>query len=151
MTEIKNYTLWQILCWVGALLRGFVKGRHCHSVSFEQDSDGRWYVILPGWPLDRRHLEMVAGADDMLSLLDCNKEHLVRVSIITSKAKAEHEGCCQLTCIKKSLTGGAFYTVQGLSGWDNNPNAIREKELWLCPVTLCVLGCYPKYIYVRRA
>ena len=31
-----------------------------------------------------------------------------------------------------------------LSGWD------PEKELWLCPVTLAVLGQHPEYIYIKK-
>ena len=47
---------------------------------------------------------------------------------------------CQQT--ETSLFGGSFYAVNGLDGF--------EREIWICPVTLCVLGYYPKYLYVRK-
>lgn len=43
---------------------------------------------------------------------------------------------------RHSLTGGSFYNVTGLEGF--------EREIWLCPVTLFVLGRYPKYIYIKK-
>lgn len=150
MVDIKNYSATQLLGWAKILAKSTFGKKSSYTLSFEQDPDGKWYVVFPGWPLDRSHLEMVAGADDMLTLLDTSHKHLVTVSAIPAKEKEVHEGYIQLTCIKSSLTGGAFYTVQGLQGWDTNPHAIREKELWLCPVTLCVLGHYPKFIYVRK-
>lgn len=149
MTDIKNYSPLQLLHWAKTLAAGVFGRKDKYELSFEQDHDGRWYVVFPGWPLDRSHLEMVAGSDDMLSLLDTEKRHLVKVSVIPARKHEEHKGYFQLTQIKHSLTGGSFYTVQGLKGW-GNPKAIREKELWICPVTLCVLGEYPKYIYVKK-
>ena len=32
--------------------------------------------------------------------------------------------------------------VNGLEGF--------TKEIWICPVTLTVLGHYPKYIYIKQ-
>lgn len=149
MVDIKSYSALQLLSWAKILAKSTFGKKQSYELSFEQDPDGRWYIVFPGWPLDRSHLQMVAGADDMLDLLDTSHEHLVKVSVIPAKEKAAHEGYFQLTCIKSSLSGGAFYTAQGLEGW-GDPHAIREKELWLCPVTLCVLGHYPKYIYVKK-
>lgn len=150
MVDIKKYSALQLLGWAKILAKSTFGKKKEYELSFEQDLDGRWYIVFPGWPLDRSHLQMVAGADDMLDLIDTSHKHLVKTAVIPSKEKETHEGYYQLTCIKSSLSGGAFYTVQGLNGWNNNPHAIREKELWLCPVTLCVLGHYPKYIYVKK-
>jgi hypothetical protein len=41
-----------------------------------------------------------------------------------------------------TLMGGATYTVHGVPGFD--------RTIWICPVTLFVLGEYPKYLYVRQ-
>jgi hypothetical protein len=40
------------------------------------------------------------------------------------------------------LTGGAQYEVSGIAGF--------TKKIWLCPVTLFVLGNYPAYIYLKK-
>lgn len=40
------------------------------------------------------------------------------------------------------MTGGSTYMVTALPGF--------ERDIWLCPVPLFVLGRYPKYIYVKK-
>ena len=45
---------------------------------------------------------------------------------------------------KHSLTGGSHYRVTRLPGF-------RMDEIWLCPVTLFVLGQYPKYLYIKKS
>lgn len=149
LDAIRFYSVRELFGWAKMLVKSVLGMKREYTLSFEQDPDSRWYVIFPGWPLERAHLEMVAGADDMLNLLDKQEQkHLVTVSVIPSSKQRQLEGYIQLTCVKSLLGGGGFYTVQGLEGW-GTPNAKREKQLWLCPVTLCVLGRYPKYIYVK--
>ena len=36
----------------------------------------------------------------------------------------------------------ATYKVYGLEGF--------SREIWICPVTLTVLGHYPNYIYIKQ-
>lgn len=147
---VRFYSARELYGWVKMLLKSVIGMKREYELAFEQDPDGRWYVVFPGWPLNCGHLEMVAGADDMLNLLDRDAQHhRVTVSVCPSRKQRSREDRIELTCRKSSLGGGAFYTVQGLDGW-GTPGAKREKQLWLCPVTLCVLGRYPKYIYVRQ-
>ena len=49
-----------------------------------------------------------------------------------------------LECKKRfsGLLRGATYQVNGVEGF--------EREIWICPVTLTVLGRYPKYIYIKQ-
>jgi hypothetical protein len=89
---------------------------------------------------------MVAGADDLLNLL--NKENPtpnhVSLEVFTKNPK---EFDIKLKKVHSALTKGAFYIVETpLVGWENQ-KSIRRKQLWLCPVTLTVLGHYPKQIY----
>jgi hypothetical protein len=52
--------------------------------------------------------------------------------------------------VHSALTKGAFYTVETpLEGWEKQ-NSAKKKQLWLYPVTLTVLGQYPKQIYFRK-
>ena len=44
---------------------------------------------------------------------------------------------------KKVTVTETTYQVTGLEGF--------ERDIWLCPVTLFVLGRYPKYIYVKKS
>ena len=48
-----------------------------YSISFTKEKDNRWYVDFPEWPLSHDNLEMVAGADDLLDLLNNKKTNKV--------------------------------------------------------------------------
>ena len=47
-------------------------------------------------------------------------------------------------CVKQysGLFAGATYKVNGLPDF--------TREIWICPVTLTVLGHYPNYIYIKQ-
>ena len=136
----------KIFKWFWLLLKATILRKAQLKVSFTKESNGRWYVDFPNWPLSHDNLEMVAGADDLLDLL--NKENPtpnhVSLEVYTKKPK---RFLVELKKVHSALTKGAFYTVESpLTGWER-PNSIRRKQLWLCPVTLTVLGHYPKHIY----
>lgn len=113
-----------------------------YNLSFVQDPDGRWYIDMP-WDGNRANLEMVAGADTLLSFLDKESAHRVNIVVIPSEKQLALDDCIELCQIDKSLWGGSNYSVANL------PEYPLEK-LWICPVTLCVLGSYPKFIYIRK-
>lgn len=104
--------------------------------------DNLWYIDMP-WPGDRYNLAMVAGSNKLLDYLCEEKDdNYVTVDILPRSKRAVHEGyfeCEQTTC---TLFGGSFYDVHGLEGFTH--------DIWICPVTLCVLGHYPKYIYIQK-
>ena len=111
-------------------------------IKFNHEEDGLWYVDFPNWPFDHHNLLMVAGADELCAFLsDDNVSSYI--SVIPASKKEEHEGYAELTRINSSLTGGATYEVKNLPGFN--------RDIWLCPVTLFVLGEYPKYMYIKKA
>lgn len=120
------------------ILKALIFRRKQYDVSFTKESNGRWYVDFPGWPLSHDNLEMVAGADDLLDYLNDGSNH-VKIHVEISKI---NKTTAEIKLVKdySKLTRGAFYNVE---------NGGRTKRLWLCPVTLCVLGRYPKYIYMN--
>lgn len=125
----------------------FIKGIFANSkgeytLTFVQDPDERWYIDMP-WSGNRANLEMVAGADDLLSYLDTEKLHKVTIHVVPSEKPLTIENHTELRQIDKSLTGGSHYDATDFEGF-------RMKKIWICPVTLCVLGCYPKYLYIRK-
>lgn len=137
----------KILKWFWLLLKAMILRKVRLKVSFTKESNRRWYVDFPNWPLSHDNLEMVAGADDLLDLLNNGTNHVaLRVStkpLVKFKSIKSYE----LKKVHSTLTKGAFYTLETyLEGWEN-PSSIRRKQLWLCPVTLTVLGQYPKEIY----
>lgn len=112
-----------------------------YHLKFNNEDDGLWYVDFPNWPFDHHNLLMVAGADKLCSFLSDNGKHAY-VDVIPSSKRENHPGYACLVQGEYSLTGGSFYTVTQLPGF--------ERDIWLCPVTLFVLGRYPKYIYIKK-
>ena len=117
---------------------------------YEPD-DNLWYIDMP-WPGDRYNLAMVAGSDKLLDRLSHNdrtqglrKPNRVRVLVRPSgKALPElkDEGWIECDQQYATLLGGSTYQVHGVPDF--------SREIWICPVTLTVLGHYPKYIYIKK-
>ena len=112
-----------------------------YELQFNHEVDGCWYVDFPGWPFDHHNLMMVAGADDLCAFLS-DDDIVTRVKVIPANKQAKHSGYAELERLDYSLTGGAHYEVHGIDGF--------TKNIWLCPVTLFVLGSYPAYIYLKK-
>lgn len=144
------------------LLGSAITGRkEEYKLSFNREEEDRWFVDFPNWPWKKGNLEMVCGADKFLDLLSEGKD---RVSII-AKAISEkfdeaefqqlmQDGWYELEQTQSSLTGGATYTVRGARSAQfmrKHPltGESMSRTLWLCPVTLFVVGRYPKYFYVK--
>ena len=109
-----------------------------------EPADKTWYIDMP-WPGDRYNLAMVAGSNQLLRFLDVQGMDRVRVLVRPSrkrKIKLRTEGFFE--CVKQysGLLRGATYKVNGLEGF--------TREIWICPVTLTVLGHYPQYIYIKQ-
>lgn len=113
-----------------------------YSLTFIQDPDDRWYINMP-WNGNRANLEMVAGADDLLSFLDTQGKRRVSLHVVPSEDPILVEDHTELRQLDKSLTGGAHYDTTDFLGF-------RMSRIWICPVTLCVFGHYPKYLYVKK-
>ena len=129
------------LAWVYAKgICGF--RRKVYDLKFVHD-DNMWYIDMP-WPGDRYNLAMVAGSNHLLTFLDTKKENRVRVLVRPSKKKKLTSMNGYFECVKQSsgLFAGATYKVNGLEGF--------TREIWICPVTLTVLGHYPQYIYIKQ-
>ena len=128
------------LAWVYA--KGMCGFRHrVYDLKFVHD-DNMWYIDMP-WPGDRYNLAMVAGSNHLLTFLDTKKENRVRVLVRPNK-KRRTDLNGYFECVKQTsgLFAGATYKVNGLEGF--------SREIWICPVTLTVLGHYPKYIYLKQ-
>ena len=111
------------------------KGDGSYSISFVKFGR-KWYCEVPGFPKELfEHTLMVGGAAKLL------EHHARGGKRIAMKVKITNEENGNMGLVKNSstITGGAFYN--DLSGSVN-------EEIWLCPVTLFVLGKYPKNIQI---
>ncbi len=102
----------------------------------------KWYCKVPGFPKALfEHTMMVAGAANMLEYYAQGDDDItVQIRI---PRKKEYDCFCgfRLEQTSATLTGGAFY---------KDPHDFFNEEFWLCPVTLFLLGKYPKKIYIYR-
>ena len=147
MTEIK--TIIKNSQNAGHYLNGVVKrrmsGNGNYQLAFNRESNGCWYIDLPEWQGAHASLAMVAGADLLLEYVGQGNPR-VEVSVVKSNVPVveldnEH-GYFRCDQLDRSLFGGATYQVN----LKDFPHTI-----WLCPVTLFVLGEYPKHLYIPKS
>ena len=136
-----TYSIDNLLGGAQAMAKSVFGRKKEYHLQFNHEDDGLWYVDFPNWPFDHHNLLMVAGADRLCSFLS-DDDRFSYVDVIPSSKKESHPGYACLVQGEHSLTGGSFYTVTELPGF--------EREIWLCPVTLFVLGHYPKYLYIKK-
>ena len=129
-----------IIRLIGRLLRNAMMRRSKYDLAFHREDDGVWYVDFPDWPFAHHNLAMVGGADKLCSYLADGKQ-AIRVDIIASKHPLSLSGYGLLTKTYSNLLYGADYDA---TGFEN-----LHRSVWICPVTLFVLGRYPKDIYVK--
>ena len=139
------YTVEDLIKGAGKMAQSVFGRKNEYQLEFQKEADGCWYVVFPSWPFDHHNLMMVNGADDMCELLSDNGT-LTRISVIPAKKREKHEGYFELRQTESSLTGGSTYKVD----LEEFRQQYGRDTLWLCPVTLFVLGHYPKYMYVKK-
>ena len=106
-------------------------------LSFNKEDDNCWYVDIP-YPFSHANLQMVCGADDFLEALSKGNR---RVSV--HFCDHDFEGCQhEWHAVKEEYrTTGCTYKVT---------SPVYSGKAWLCPVTLYVLGHFPKHIYISQ-
>lgn len=140
-----EYTVNELLKGAQKMAQSVFGKKDEYHLKFCKEEDGRWYVDFPNWPFDHRHLLMVEGADELCELLS-DDGIITEVSVIPAKEREKHAGYFELEQTESSITGGSTYLVDN----DEFRQRFDRDDLWLCPVTLFVLGQYPKYIYVKK-
>lgn len=127
------------------LLKSVMNRKREYHIQFNKEKDGCWYVDFPHWPFSHDNLAMVSGADKMLELLS-DGDLFVRVSVIPAKKQELHDDYIELEQTESSLFGGSTYQMK----YEPFKERFKRDTLWICPVTLFVLGHYPKFIYVKK-
>ena len=132
--------VFHIIRLIGRLLRNAMMRRSKYDLAFHREDDGVWYVDFPDWPFAHHNLAMVGGADKLCSYLADGRQ-TIRVKVIASQHSLPFSGYGLLTKTYSNLLYGADYDTTGFESF--------HRSVWICPVTLFVLGRYPKYIYVK--
>lgn len=124
-----------------------------HFVAENNPPIKRWYYDFKHWGFNHNNLEMVAGAENLCELYAKGKDE-VTVNIIASRTPLEKYKNMdydefiaeplpkEWTSWKDNFLWGRNYTSS-----DGNGKITR---MWICPVTLFVLGRYPKFIYIKN-
>ena len=120
-------------------------------LTFNLESDGAWYIEFPGYPFAHHNLMMVAGADQLCAYV-ANLQGRTDKAIVDVTLNDKHlegkEPDLVLERFKKGYGAHYFnYTKEGVAPEINANGRSRGIDTsWLCPVTLLVLGSYPKKI-----
>ena len=125
----------------------FIRAQFCRiflrrlNVSFKKVY-GAWYCDIKGWP--EKYFPnslMVGDASRLITLMSGGKDY-VTFDVVPSKKEISEEGLVRLDLTSSSVTGGGYYKAE--------VGGVQLPRIWLCPVTLFVLGRYPKLIYFKR-
>lgn len=133
---------------IGQYIKGVYDARRAKEstfhLAFNRETDGGWFIDLPEWQGAHAQLAMVAGADALLEFVG-NGQPRVEVQVVKSQETLTEldndKRFFRCDLLNSSTAGGATYDVR-LAGFN--------RTMWLCPVTLFVLGEYPRHLYIAR-
>ena len=102
----------------------------------------KWYCNVPGFPKELfEHTLMVGNASKFLEYYSRCDNKIKATIKIANEMDDRHFCGSRLYKNSSTLTGGAFY---------KDPSGNFNEEIWLCPVTLFLLGKYPERILIYR-
>ena len=136
------------------LLKNFIFRKKKYTLHFIAENDPpikRWYYDFPHWGFNHANLEMVAGADALCDRYSNGKDEFTIGITASRKPRPYSLNLCD-EFIAESLPKGTSWKDKYIWGRDytcTNANG-ETMKMWICPVTLFVLGRYPKYLYIRR-
>lgn len=151
----------KILTILILLFNVIVRRRH-YKLKFVAEYDGPddnptlvklWYYHFPLWGFDHHNLLMVSGADTLCEHYSKDGK-TATVEIVASRKDLHYDckydhyiGAEMMKSFDKFLYGRTYTKDQSMLRPEH-----REKHtgFWICPVTLFVLGRYPKHIYIKN-
>jgi hypothetical protein len=131
------------------------KAEEINGPSTNQYSVKFWYYDFKHWGFDKHSLLMVSGADKLCEMY-AQGNNEVTVEIIASKREQhvnneeyDHYEADDFVMNGHSFIDRRLYKI--IYGRDYHSVGQNEtKTFWICPVTLFVLGRYPKHIYIKK-
>ena len=141
-----------ILTLIKNLIVGSIVSKSKHKLHFRYKYDGfkRWYYDwdkdhLFKWAFEEDNLEMVSGADELCEKFSNGKQY-IEIDIVQSNKKLDFSNNFQ-EFIRKPLSAGF---IDKLCLGTEYIDSKTGEEMWICPVTLFVLGKYPKFLYIQK-
>ncbi len=116
-----------------------------------------WYYDFKYWGFNKHNLLMVSGADNLCELYAKGKDEVTVQIIATNKDLGEKNNYDRFVAetlpqntklIDKILYGRNYTNIKETI--ENLKTKTQITTMWICPVTLFVLGRYPKYIYIKN-
>ena len=122
-------------------------------LKFNKEADGKWYIDFPGYPFDHHNLMMVAGANLLCQYVAEKEGHpdFAVVDVTTGDNRIDGRKPDIVMARFKQGYGASYHntipdgTAPAVSSKERR---IEVSEAWICPVTLLVLGRYPKQINI---
>lgn len=144
------------------LIKNLIFRKKYYTLSFIAEIDPpvkRWYYDFKHWGFSKDNLEMVSGADSLCEAYAKGKNK-VTVNIIATNKQLPIDKTKEYDM----FVGEMFpkeYTLKDKLLYGRNYTATKEilenlkvktiiVTMWICPVTLFVLGRYPNFIYIKR-
>ena len=120
-------------------------------LTFNQESDGEWYIEFPGYPFSHHNLMMVAGADHLCAYVARMEGHPRKAVVDVTVNDQLMEGKEPVVTMDRFKMGyGADYNCKDAEGRtpvvELDGRKLEIPTAWLCPVTLLVLFQYPSRI-----
>ena len=140
------------------LLFNLIVRRKHYKLHFVAENDPPiklWYYDFKHWGFDKHNLLMISGADKLCEMYAKGKDE-VTVEIIASKKKQNlptqlyDEFVAQDIIIDGMTHQGKFIDSQLDKFLYGRTYQKGNTQMWICPVTLFVLGRYPKHIYIKK-
>lgn len=138
------------------LIKNLIIRKKHYTLRFVAEHDSvvkRWYYDFKHWGFSHNNLEMVAGADGLCEKYAKGKDD-VTVNIVASKEDLnlnpeEYDMYCAEDVKHLSLWDKILYGRNYTNAVVDENGNLKITTMWICPVTLFVLGRYPKYLYVH--
>ena len=112
------------------------------TIRFYQNTKDEWFADIAEWSGDISDLQMVEGADELLSWVAASD---TECKLLMSDAHFEQSETMELIYVREeNLGGGGDYMLETFRG------EVKNHRLWLCQVTEFVFKHLPQRIFFKQ-
>ena len=125
--------VFHIIKVIGYLLQNAMMRRSKYDLSFHREDDGVWYVDFPDWPFAHHNLRWSVVPTSYAVIWLMANRPFVLISL-RANIPFSLSGYGLLTKTYSNLFYGADYDTTGFRNF--------HRTVWICPVTLIIMGWY---------